>query len=242
MTFSPNQPFPGAGQDTWTLQAMQIRADFEATCKATRMDVRLSDLAVAQTITTAWNTANEQISALWQQLQTARRARIAVLERTVPIGPNIPADASPADAAVMQQAFRVALEKARAAADVPDTYESPTLSSTSRAGYDPNTLSGMLLDAEKFDDDTLRRAVLTAAVDAGRGQVVRWWTDKMGISGQLDELARLQSAVASSGFDGMWDHKAFDRLPKPQEVDELVRLEQGIEASTAARIQRTRGY
>lgn len=242
MTFSPNQPFAGAGADQWTLQAMRVRADFDATCKAIRMDTRLSDLAVAQTITNAWTTANEQISALWQQLQTARRARIAVLGRTVPIGPNIPKDASPADAAVMQQAFRVALEKARAAAVVPDNYESATFTSTAREGYDPDTLSGMLLDAEKFDDDTLRRAVLTAAVDAGRGQIIRWWTDKMGISQQLDELARLESAVASHGFDGMWDHKAFDPLLKPEEVDELGRLEKGIEASTAARIQRTRGY
>jgi hypothetical protein len=216
---------------------MSIRDDFGRFAQATRRDVNQTDLQVAQKITNAWTDANQQISTLYQQLQAARRARIEVLEQTVPIGPGIPADASPADATVMNQAFRAALERAR---NAKQPQAAQTISSGTSTGYDPETLTGMLIDAEKFNDDTLRRAVLTAAVETGQTNLVRSWTDKMGLTSQLDELERLTSATAGRGFDGVWDYKAFTPIPKPDEVSKLIDLEKAEQVATQARVTQER--
>lgn len=234
---NPQVPFPPPGADPQTVEAMSIRGDFTRFAQQTRTDARLSDLDVARQITAAWNDANQQISKLYQQLQAARRARIEVLEKVVPMGPGIPADASPADAVVMNQAFRAALERARNA-KTPQT--PPTAASATSSGYDTGTLAGMLADAERFDDETLRRAVLTAAVETGQTQLVRAWTDKMGVSDQLEELTRLTETVAGRGFDWVWDLKAFTPIPEPTEAGRLPELERAAAAAAQARVEQAR--
>ena len=239
MTISPTQPFPDPGADQFTIEAMSVRDAFAHFAQQARFNVSQSDLQVAQAITTAWTSANEQISGLYRQLQAARRARIEVLEKLVPIGPGIPTDASPADAAVMNQAFRSALDRAR---NAKQPQGSLTVSSTKPTGYDTDTLAGMFADAERFDDDTLRRAVLTVAVETSQTQFVRAWTDKMGVTDQLDELDRLTAAVAGQSFDAVWDHRAFAPIKKPTEAWQLPELEKAAQAANQARVAQARGY
>jgi len=225
------QPLPPPEQDPAITEAIQIKDTFTQTVQALRMNTTLTDLQVAQQVVTAWTAANDRIADLYNDLQARRQARITMLEQTVPVGPGIPADASPADAAVMQQAFRAALAQAREA--MPQRANT----GSSIIPVKRNTLDGMLADAEAFDDDTLRRAVLTAAVENGTVHLIRSWAAQRGLSDQLDELAQLQEAITGRGLAGMWVIKAFTPIPKPEEVWKLPDLEAAAQAQIEGRIR-----
>ncbi len=81
---------------------------------------------------------------------------LAKLERVIPMGAGAPADATPADKAVLNASFRTALERAR---DADSEQARKTL----------------LADAQRHDDDMLRRGVLTAAFELGELDTVSDW-------------------------------------------------------------------
>ncbi|HWK92625.1 MAG TPA: hypothetical protein VNR17_10245, partial [Luteimicrobium sp.] len=102
---------------------------------------------------------------------------------------------------------------------------------------DATDLSALLADAERFDDDTLRRAVLTVAVDDGQLGLVRRWTDRAGVTDQFEELVALREALAGRGMSALWDHKIFTPLGRPREAFDLPALEAADQASRQARAQ-----
>lgn len=208
---------PPIHEDPTVTGALKTRADYDIAAGQIRGNTTLTDLQVAQQITATWESANKAISTAFNDLRSRQHARIQELENVVPFGPAIPTDASAADVVVLQQAFRTSLAEARAAI-------------TRDEG-----VSALLADAEKFDDDNMRRAVLTAAAENDRLDLVRSWTDRMGVTDQLDELLRLRDAVAGRGMGGMWAHNAFTPIPKPTEAHRLGDLERAAAAEIEAR-------
>lgn len=225
-------PLPPMGQDPSILRGQEIRAAFTRDAQATRQNRSLSDREAAEQIVALWTTTNEQLNGLFEDLQTRRRARLAALADVVPLGPAVPSDASPADAAVIHQAFRAALAQARGAMPAPAT--TPGIGPLAR---DNDTLDAMLADAERFNDDNLRRAVLTAAHEAGHMKLVQRWTDLMGVTAAVEEYSELQRAVAGLGPAGGWNRTIFRPLPPPAEVAQLERLKAADDAAAARRVQ-----
>lgn len=200
------KPLPPVQQDPAFLKAQAVHDTFDEELQRIRQDFTTTDLAKAQEITKTWRAANDQIAAAWQDLTARRQARRDELQKVLPVGPNLPDGISPADKAVLQQAFRASLTEARNATT--------------------DELQPMFRDALKFDDDLVIRAVLTTLVERGRTDLVRaWWTDRSGESGQLDELADL----ATFGGWGYFVKKAFAPIPKPQEVEQLPALQEAAE-------------
>jgi hypothetical protein len=226
------KPLPPMGEDPSVVEGQQVRNDFTSQAQSIRSNRSLTDLQVAEQVVGLWTRTNDKLAELYQDLQARRQARLDSLESLVPLGPAVPADASPADAAVLHQAFRAALAEAREV--MPASAESGVQRLTSPAG----TLDSMLADAEKFDDDNLRRAVLTAAFEAGHMQIVRRWTDLAGVTDKLDEFHDLQLAVAGRGIAGSWNYTVFSPVPAPAEISELPRLQAAQQAAAAARVGR----
>jgi hypothetical protein len=223
-------PMAQMGEDPSVREGQQVREQFTASAQAIRQNASLTDLQVAEKVVETWTSCNAQLARLYDDLQSRRRARLADLEKTVPLGPAIPADASQADVAVLQQAFRTALAQARAAA--PSQAGDPSLPPIQT---DHATLDAMLADAERFDDDNLRRAVLTASYEGGYMSLVRNWTDMKGLTAQLDEFAELQQAIAGLGIYGQWNFTTFSPIPAPSEVAALPGLQRAHEAAARVR-------
>lgn len=213
-------PLPPLGQDPSIVGAQQVRDEWLAITAEIRGNPDLTDLRRAQAIESVWNDANAHLTRLYRDLKARQLARIETLDKLVPIGPDIPAGASPADVAVLQQAFRAALLQAR--------------------DLDRDGLTAMLADAERFDDDTLRRAVLTASVDGGYPDVVRTYTNRLGVTDQLNELISLREDYANQGMASLWAAKLFTPIPKPQEVDDIPTLQE--ERDRAAAQAAVRGF
>lgn len=200
-----SSPVPAIPQDPDFIKAQAAHDDFERRGQAIREDLSLSDLGQAEQLDRAWSRANDVIASAFASFKQRRLARIEQLERVVPVGPDLPANASPADLAVLRQTWRTLLADARNAEE--------------------DELRQMLRDAEAFDDDQQRRAVLTVLVENGRVDLVRrWWADRSGASDQLDELVDLQT-----GGYGVWALKvrtAFAPVEKPMEVWNLPALQE----------------
>jgi hypothetical protein len=212
-------PMPPMAKDPAITGGAQVRAAFTAQAAKIRGDSNLSDIAKAEAVTNAWDASNAELARLYDDLQSRRRTRLAVLEKLVPVGPNIPADSSPADATVLRQAFRAALTEARDAS--------------------PDRKIELLADAEKFDDDNLRRAVTTAAFEQSQTQVVRRWTDAAGLTDRLEEMFELQKAIAGQGFDNLYVTPALSKIANPDEVSALPGLIAARDAAVRASVQYT---
>jgi hypothetical protein len=214
-------PMPPIPEDPSFIEGQRLQAEYTAQSQAIRGDFGITDVAKAQQIVALWEATNARLSALYVDLQNRRQARIDVLEKIVPLGPGIAAGTSPADAAVLHQAFRSALAEA---------------SASDFAGR-----RTMLADAERFDDDCLRRATLTAAVDVSDVNLIKSWVQMRGDGALLDELVQLREAIAGRS---LWNFKlaqTLGALAKPQEAFALA----GLVAARDVAIReanRTRNY
>jgi hypothetical protein len=197
-------PLPPVHEDPSIVAGYQLQQDFVPKGAAIRGDTNLTPVAKAQQIVDLWESTNAELSRLWTDLQTRRQARIDQLSATVPVGPNVPADASEADKAVLHQAWRTTYAAARDA-----TFAQR---------------EAMLADAERFDDDILHRAALTTAIDGGQPQLVTKWAELHGATGALTELAGLRELHAGRGV--MHGHAvlALSPLKRPSEAFDLPNL------------------
>jgi hypothetical protein len=222
MTRMTTRPLPALQADPAFAAANEARATYASDAARVRGDFTLSDLGRAEQIVTLWEAASAAITAAYNDLSSRRRARLAELEAVVPVGPAVPADASPADSALLFEIFQRALDQAR-----------------DRAA-DEDSLRAMLSDAERFGDDTRRRAALTAAVDSGQVRIVREWCAQRGLSDQLDELITVRSDLAGYGDTAthLYEVQAFGVIPRPDEVAALPGLRQAA-AVTAQQATRT---
>ncbi len=123
------------------IAAQQAFADIAATVRA---DPRYTDVGREEVIASAKDEADNVIQGAAADLATRRQARFDHLAGKLPIGPNIPADASPADSAVLHSLYRSA--------------------SGAVAGMDLDRRRQALTAAARDGDDTMIRALLTTAL------------------------------------------------------------------------------
>ncbi|MGO1054517.1 hypothetical protein [Crossiella sp. CA198] len=199
-----------AAQDAYLTCIQEIRENWSGD---------LDELAQAEQIVTAYEALLAELDRLRTDLHDRRRARLTELETLVPVGAGVPEDASAADAAVLNAAFRTALEKARDAGG-------------SKARRE------LLAEAERYNDDTLRRGVLTAAFEAGELDTLNDWarahTDLD--EGFATELRTLRGQLAGTiRADAAWEQQALRAPRRPQEVFSLPTLRSAREATDKAR-------
>ncbi len=211
-----SKPMPHPNEDPANLAARQAAADYTALAQKIRGNFDLTDLDKAQRISDAYDAYCAALQAAYTELNDRRRARLDQLEQTIPTGPGIPEGTSPADKAVLMAAFRSAMDKALAAS--------------------PMELGRMLADAERFDDDAMRRAVLTVAADTSQPQIIRAWSDlHTDMAGFFDEVIDLRTALA--GINTMangWAFQDFRPMRRPDEVAQLPGLIATRDAAKAA--------
>lgn len=217
------KPMPHPNDDIDHVAARASKQEFTERAKEMRENFNASDLFKAERINALYEQHVKETADAYERITGRRRARLDYLEGQVPIGPGIPAGTSPADKAVLMTAFRTALDKVREA------------SST-------RVRAGMLGEAEKYDDDAMRRAVLTYALDNSEVQTVKRWADlHANEAGLMDEVAKLRAVIAGQHFDNLWDSQDFNPLPAPQEVHQLPRMQAASEAARRARSAHSRG-
>ncbi|MFF3872925.1 hypothetical protein [Streptomyces sp. NPDC001978] len=193
------QPLPHANDDPNHLAARASKATFTTAAQAVRANPNISNRLKAQQVSDLYDTHVQETAQAYEQLTNRRRARLDYLESLVPVGTGIPADATAADKAVLMTAFRAAWD---------------TVKDTDRDGR-----ARLLAEAERFDDDAMRRAVLTFALDNAETPTIRGWTAMhLDQKGYLDEVGGLREALAGRGIDRAWDMQDFKPLPKPQEA------------------------
>lgn len=202
---TPTQ-LPHPNDDLSFQLARETLSRYTAAAEKIRKDVRLTDIAKAEQIKAAYESYKTTLTGAYQDLMERRRNRLAHLESLLPVGPNIAPNTSPADRAVLMTAFRNAYDQAQAA---------PSMGAREK----------MLAQAERFDDDIMRRAVFTALLDNNEHNVTdQWAATHTGEANYLNEAAELRDAVAGRGVSNMWDVQAFKPIPEPAEAKALPRL------------------
>jgi hypothetical protein len=201
-------PLPTITDDASIHGAQQATADYTAAIAAVRANNTLSALAKARAIAAEYQAVKARFADLWDNLQSRRLARLQHLKSGLPIGPGVPDTATPAERVVIESAFRSALDRVRQSS--------------------PDQLDGLLSDAVRYGDETLRRAVITAAIAENRSgriasQLARSYPD---LAATLTEAAQVQAQL--DGTDTLtagWERKAFWPIPTPDEVRSLPMLE-----------------
>lgn len=207
----PPEPLPHPNEDPDHLAARQSKADLAATVKAAREDYRLSDLARAEQISAAYERHVQEVRAAYERIVTRQRARLEYLESLLPVGPGIAAGTSPADAAVLMAAFRGAFATAQEASR--------------------DKRRALLAEAERFGDDMMRRAVMTAALDEGQMDIVKSWTElHLDKADLLEELQELRRTVAGISTAALFAGQDFKPMPKPLEAHDLPILQASVAA------------
>lgn len=204
-------PLPPAQEDPAVLAARAAHQTYLDTIQAARAEWDVTDLSKAEKITTAYAALDAELTRLYADLDTRRRNRMTYLEAQIPVGPGIPEDATPADRAVLATAFRAAFDRAKA------------------AGHAER--GQLLADAERFDDDAMRRATLTVCLDEGMNDLVKEWTLTRGgtLANLFTEGAALREALAGMGPDRGWVWQAFMRPREPEEMRALPTLRAAAE-------------
>ncbi|GGK59971.1 hypothetical protein Ppa06_26300 [Planomonospora parontospora subsp. parontospora] len=208
-------PLPPIRQDPAIAAGLAAADTYPAQIEAIRDDHTLSDLEKTEKLAQVHAEQEARMQALVENLYGRRRARLALLQQEIPTGPGIPSDASAADRAVLNTAFRAALEQARAA--------------------DFDQRKAMLADAVRFDDEPTLRALLTAAGENGDNQLLDAWAGATGKTDVVTEIRRL-NAQLNGNHDGLlWEAKALRMPQRPPEVTRLLELRQKAAQEEAER-------
>ena len=216
-------PLPAANDDPNVIAARQAEVTYTQMIGTLRSDPMLSDLARAERIDMAWQTLQSARANLSETFYGVRRARLDELEAQTPIGPNIPADTNRADAVVLHQAFTAALAKARDA--------------------DLTGLTRMWGDAQRFDDDVTRRAVLTESLDRGLNQFINEWATGDPVrKADLAEIVTLRDVFVGRGTDKALAAQAFGTFGLPRQPQESLDLPVLQRQAEALQARRARGF
>ena len=209
-----SQPLPALNDDPDFLRGFALQDAYIAEIQRIRSDVTLSDLGMGEQIDAVWRRACSQIAEAGRSLRERQIARLESLASLIPIGPNIPVDASEADSTVMFSAWRATLAQAQ------------------QLAHDRTALMSAYNDAQRFGDDTMMRAVLTVAQDNGITEVVnRWAALNPDLAPNIAELDLLQDVLRGMSTDSLRIRQAF-RLPEqPTESSQLPTTRQMAQMS-----------
>lgn len=204
MTTPPPNPFTThPNEDPDHLAARQARVDYDAKAQEIRNSPVWSNDYKAEKLAELYQEHEQEINEAYGRVTARRQARLDYLNGLVPSGPGIPEDASPADRAVLVQAFRSSLETAKAA-------------SREQRGR-------LLAEAARYGDEAMQRAVLQHASDSGDVDLVNAWVaDTHGVRGFSDERRQLTGALHGEHFHAPWDRKDFHAPQVPPEVARAV--------------------
>ena len=209
---------PHPNEDPSHLAARQAKADYYQAMQKARGDWRISDLEKAEQINKAYETYTTTLTKSYEDLYARRRTRLEWAEAQVPFGPGVTADTTPADKAVLISAFRVALDKVRAA-DLDERHR-------------------LLREAEAFDDDTMRRAVLTAAAeDSHRKLLDEWAAPRPGMAALVDEVVGLRRDLRGAGTNRGFERQDLFPEKPPQEARALPGLRAAQQKQEEARLR-----
>lgn len=201
-------PLPDLREDPDFLQAGQAKQMYVDAVAAANADPALTDVYRAAAIVKAWNTCLAELARLRNDLDARRQARADQIGRGLPLGPGIPPGTSPADATVLRAAFTSALERARNSSE--------------------DDRRSQLADAERFGDDAVRRAVLTACLDDSQWNTVNRWAEEHdpAASALIVEWKKLTGLIAgwTGDMDVRFEQLQFSPPSRPIEVFDLPGL------------------
>jgi|GEM_PF-5663200 hypothetical protein len=197
---------PATRDDPAVVAGRDAQSEYERTLADVRRDVTLSDLERARKISAAYEQLRTKLVAAAADLHQRRVAHLEAIESRVSLGADIPEGSTPADKAVLMQAFRASLDRARA--------------------MNETQLAAEFRDAVRFGDDQMQRAIETIVLEEGRGALrdtVIAANPKRGRA--LAAFVEAQAAVAHSRVEDGWAWQAH-RLPTmPDEARRLPGLE-----------------
>ncbi|MBF8187306.1 hypothetical protein ITP53_16515 [Nonomuraea sp. K274] len=213
-------PLPATKQDPAIAAALAVLDILPKQLDHIRDDETIkTDLERVEKLNATYEEQAKLLQALHENLYARRQARLDHVEQQFPTGPGIDAGSSPADAAVMQTAFRAALKDARTAT------------------FDQR--QAMLADALKFGDQTTVRALLTAARENQDERLVDAWAMATRNQELVSEFRSLHAQM-NGGHEGLgWELKARNMPRRPPEVVELHDLrEQEAKAQAQRELER----
>lgn len=139
-------PLPDFREDPAVIRALGLKAAHADLTTAIRDDPDRSESARARDLEATDATVNADLDAAAGDLQQRRTARHTALERRLPLGPEVPDDSSPADAAVLHQLHRAAVGRAEGMSSA------DRLTALRRAVRDGDTVQERALTAVALED------------------------------------------------------------------------------------------
>lgn len=215
------EPLGPVNADPSILNGRAAQTVYAEGLDAIRADLGLSDLARATQIEAAHRNHVEELARLRSDLDDRRRARLSHIQAQLPNGPNIPANVSAADRAVLVTAFRGELARARDA---------------DQAGR-----LAQLADGLRYGDDAAVRAVMTVAFDTTDMPVINAWAEATGNDALIAEHIALHGQYTGSDRTAVaFAEQAFRQPSKPRELADLHHLRQAAERAAQDAAQTAR--
>lgn len=198
---------PPTNEDPAVLAARAAKQTFDQQLRALRANGDLSDLARARQINQAHQTLLATLREHGNDLHQRRVDHYNDVSSRVAIGAAIPADTSPADKAVLMQAFTSALDRVR--------------------GMDVEKLEKTFREAARFGDDATQRAIETVVIEEGGfsslREVIRAVNPERVAA--IEEWGEARDLVENRGTEGSFAVQAFNLITTPSEVKNLSTLE-----------------
>ena len=214
-------PLPPAQADPAVQAGLAAQQAYNTRMAEIQADPGLDDLGRTEATIAAYEQQTATVQQLGEDLHNRRVARFEHLRSRIPNGPGVTPGTSPADAAVLNTAFRTSLEQAR------------------NVGL--NERRQMLDDAIRFGDDTMIRAVLTAAQEKSETGLVEQWAQATGNSALIDELRALNEDLSGVGPNRGWVSQALRPPARPNnEYANLTALRQRAEEAARDAAERRR--
>lgn len=210
------EPLPPTNDDPAIVAARGAKQAYETSVAILRDRVDLAMLYKAQKLKELWQSLVDKLRTLDADLTRRRVEHLEQLRQVVNIGADIPDGTTPADKAVLMQAFNAALDRARS--------------------MNADQLRTALNDAERFGDDQAQRAIETAALDIGRVDLLRDHfaatnPERLAAFDRLDDAQRaVQRLRIEDGFAWM----AFKAPKPPLEVARIPEFEEAQRVDLAS--------
>ncbi len=188
-----SSPLHDYREDAAVIEAGQAKAAHAELVAAIRDDPDRSETARVRDVAATDDTVNAKLDQASADLQQRRQSRHAALERRLPLGPEIPADSSPADTAVLHQLHRGA-------------------TATAAAMSGPERVAA-LRRAVRDGDTVMERAVTAVALEDGDhetlGALAQGRPDS-GLADVLTELSDLRRKITGGDItDGVRRAQTF---------------------------------
>ncbi|MFI6788615.1 hypothetical protein ACIBG4_14925 [Nonomuraea sp. NPDC050383] len=198
------KPLPPTNEDSAIQAGFAAQETYAHTLEDIRLNQHTSPLAKAEAINNAYEAHVAELDRLFTDLRSRRVARLEYLQSQIPVGAGVDNTTSPADAAVLNAAFRAALDQVRAA--------------------NRGQRIDMMKQGLAYNDQTLVRAAVTYAHETSDQDLMDTWAEHTGTGDLVAEMRNMVDLVVGHAFERLWETQAFRHPEKPREVGDLARL------------------